>query len=112
LLIETTEDVANISKSSEKKLARTPYPNGYGLHDMLGNLREWCLDSYNENHKKRVPKANPQDKDNRTFRIVLGGPSGINQVHASQSYRSFYLSNHHGNDIGFRCAADIPSSVR
>ena len=110
--IETTEDVANISKLPEKKLARTPYPNGYGLHDMLGNLREWCLDSYNENHKKRVPKANPQDKDNRTFRIVLGGPSGINQVHASQSYRSFYLSNHHGNDIGFRCAADIPSSVR
>lgn len=110
--VETTEDVANISKLPEKKLARTPYPNGYGLYDMSGNLREWCLDSYNENHNKRFPKANPQGKDNRTFRIVLGGPSEINQVHASQSYRSFYLPNHHGNDIGFRCAADIPSSVR
>ena len=34
-------------------------PNGYGLHDMGGNVWELCLDQYNRNFYSRSPKENP-----------------------------------------------------
>ena len=109
---ETGDDVANISKLPKTKPVGVSYTNGYGLHDMSGNMREWCLDSYDENHNRRSLQVKLQSKDSRTFRVVREGPSWIDQVHGSQPYRSFYLPSHHGNDIGFRCATDIPPSAR
>ncbi len=34
-------------------------PNGYGLHDMSGNVREWVLDRYDPDFYRVGPPKNP-----------------------------------------------------
>ena len=34
-------------------------PNGYGLYDMAGNVKEWCLDHFDESFYQSSPSRNP-----------------------------------------------------
>ncbi|MFH1680039.1 MAG: SUMF1/EgtB/PvdO family nonheme iron enzyme [Candidatus Eisenbacteria bacterium] len=79
-------------------------PNGFGLHDMTGNVSEWIKDRYDEKYYSRSPAENPTGPTSGTFRVVRGGGwhtgPGCKTVH----FRGALRSNWVDFNTGFRCA--------
>ena len=47
--------------------------NGFGLHDMLGNVYEWTADCWNENHASASPDGSARLSGNCSRRVLRGG---------------------------------------
>ncbi|MFC2099681.1 formylglycine-generating enzyme family protein [Candidatus Bipolaricaulota bacterium] len=81
-------------------------PNGFGLHDMSGNVVEWCADRYDSAYYARSPRENPQGPETGKHRVIRGGGwhSGpyCNRVY----FRNALPANWVDFAVGFRVAWD------
>ncbi len=48
-------------------------PNAWGLHDMHGNVLEWCHDVYHSSYYKGSPAKDPHGPDEGRKRVLRGG---------------------------------------
>lgn len=83
-------------------------PNGYGLYDMSGNVREWVMDWYAINYYYYSPYKNPKGPRNDGYygydRVVRNGSWIDSEWYQRSAYRGYATAGHRGIDIGFRCA--------
>jgi formylglycine-generating enzyme required for sulfatase activity len=74
-------------------------PNAWGMHDMSGNVREWCRDWYDE---KLAGGLDPAGASSGTARVVRGGSWFINAYDCRVAVRSLNYPSASYNDFGFR----------
>ena len=80
-------------------------PNGYGLHDMAGNVWEWVADWFDENYYAASPTDNPTGPASGQARVRRGGSWDHSAFGLRVATRcDFCHADRHGNNLGGRCA--------
>jgi len=83
-------------------------PNDFGLFDVLGNVKEWCQDSYREDPAAGPDKEDDSALDNQGDRVARGG-TYLDRAHVLRSANRYY--NKPDATIlamGFRVARTVP----
>jgi formylglycine-generating enzyme len=81
-------------------------PNGAGLHDMAGNVAEWCLDSYDAKYYTLSFDRDPPGPPFGLQRMIRGGSWLDDAPNLRASYRVRDAPAYHDALVGFRCARD------
>lgn len=77
-------------------------PNRWGLHDMHGNVYEWCSDWYGAEHYGASSNVDPTGPSAGETRVVRGGNWGLDMVHSRSAARLWVKPTGSNRGNGFR----------
>ena len=75
-------------------------PNAWGLHDMHGNVAEWCWDLDDQYPVHEV--SDPTGSETGTTRVLRGGSVGTGALACRSAFRSSHVPTFRNANNGFR----------
>ena len=84
----------------------TKQPNAFGLHDLHGNVWEWCRDYYSERYSPG-PVTDPLGPSNGSGRVYRGGSWGSAASGCRSAYRFWFVPAASFNLLGFRPVVEL-----
>jgi formylglycine-generating enzyme required for sulfatase activity len=106
------EDMAWCKENSEQTThpVGLKEPNGFGIHDMYGNILEWCADVFDKNFYKKpeARRINPFSDRGSEYRVFRGGCFAQEAKDCYSFSRNWSSPAGNGIDVGFRSAAKVP----
>jgi formylglycine-generating enzyme required for sulfatase activity len=83
-------------------------PNAFGLHDMLGNVREWVQDCHIEGYEGAPADGSARDASPCGARVVRGGAWVDGPSTSRSAYRYAEKEDFRNYQVGFRVARELP----
>jgi sulfatase modifying factor 1 len=83
-------------------------PNGFGLHNMSGNVWEWCADWWGTDHGSR-PRTDPKGPGRGTSRVMRGGSYLCHRSYCNRyrvAARTSNTPDSSTGNLGFRTVRD------
>jgi formylglycine-generating enzyme required for sulfatase activity len=78
--------------------------NAFGLHDMHGNVWEWCCDSYEQVYYRESPGVDPRCRTDGVVRVHRGGCWADGEWFLRSADRGGSTLESRDCDVGFRVA--------